>query len=296
MRISTLPTMHGEDVVIRLFNREQAELDLKALGFEDSTLRGLLDALRKPYGILLVTGPTGSGKTTTMYAALQILRSAERKIVTVEDPVEYQLDGINQVQVQSQIGLSFASSLRSILRHDPDVILIGEMRDRETAQIAIQAALTGHLVLSTLHTNNAASGATRLLDMGIEDYLLTSTVHGILAQRLIRTLCADCRQQDGSVSLLHESSCADDPPLTTAYRPGGCHKCRGSGYRGRTSVGEFLPMTDSIRRLVMERADASRIEKKAVEEGMLTLYQEGISKVRAGVTTPEELLRVTQDY
>ncbi|HEX4193783.1 MAG TPA: type II secretion system ATPase GspE [Stellaceae bacterium] len=295
LRISTMPTLHGEGVVMRILDRASLVHDLAALGFSDAMLAPFLGVLDRPQGILLVTGPTGSGKTTTLYTSLMRLNSTERKLFTVEDPIEYQLEGVNQIQVKPQIGLTFAQVLRSVLRQDPDIIMVGEMRDLETAQIAVQAALTGHLVLSTLHTNNAAGTITRLLDMGVEDYLVTSTVSGVLAQRLVRKLCAHCREAyeplPELVSQLHLPHAAGTRIL---YRPRGCEHCRG-GYRGRVGVFEFLPLTDEIRRLVLSHATVHDIHRAGAAEGMGSMYDDGIAKAIAGITSIEEVLRVTRD-
>ncbi len=298
LRVSTIPTMYGESVVIRLLDKEATVLDFKALGFEGKHLDQFLDVLALPHGIILITGPTGSGKSTTMYAALQQLNTSERKIITVEDPVEYQMEGVNQIQAKPQIGLTFASALRSIVRQDPDVIMIGEMRDLETARIAVQSALTGHLVLSTLHTNDAAGGVTRLLDMGLEEYLLTSTVNGILAQRLVRKLCPSCKQSyAASPEIINDLRLRRFVPEgdITLYKPVGCSNCSGMGYRGRLAIIEFLPMTDPIRKLIMAHEEAGAIQKLAVEEGMATLYENGLTKVVQGITTIEEVMRVTSE-
>ena len=296
LRISTMPTLHGEGVVMRILDRASLVHDLATLGFGDAMLAPFLGVLDRPQGILLVTGPTGSGKTTTLYTSLMRLNSSERKLFTVEDPIEYQLEGVNQIQVKPQIGLTFAQVLRSVLRQDPDIIMVGEMRDLETAQIAVQAALTGHLVLSTLHTNNAAGTITRLLDMGVEDYLVTSTVNGVLAQRLVRKLCTRCREAyqplPELVTQLRLPQATDTAPHL--YRARGCEECRG-GYRGRIGVFEFLPLTDKIRRLVLSRATAHDIHRAAIEEGMSSMYDDGIAKAIAGITSVEEVLRVTRD-
>ncbi|HEY3919299.1 MAG TPA: type II secretion system ATPase GspE [Stellaceae bacterium] len=296
LRISTMPTLHGEGVVMRILDRASLVHDLAALGFSDTMLAPFLRVLEHPQGILLVTGPTGSGKTTTLYTGLMRLNSSERKLFTVEDPIEYQLDGVNQIQVKPQIGLTFAQVLRSVLRQDPDIIMVGEMRDLETAQIAVQAALTGHLVLSTLHTNNAAGTITRLLDMGVEDYLVTSTVNGVLAQRLVRKLCPDCREAYRPLpefaGQLHLPRSAGTLP--TLYRPRGCERCQG-GYRGRIGVFEFLPLSDDIRRLVLAHATAQEIHRCGTEEGMRSMYDDGIAKAIAGITSIDEVLRVTRD-
>lgn len=298
LRVSSIPTMHGESVVIRLLDKENTVLDFAALGFAGEHLQQFIDVLALPHGIILITGPTGSGKSTTMYAALKQLNTSERKIITVEDPVEYQMEGVNQIQAKPQIGLTFAAALRSIVRQDPDVIMIGEMRDLETASIAVQSALTGHLVLSTLHTNDAAGGVTRLLDMGLEEYLLTSTVNGILAQRLVRRLCPHCKKSFiAPPELIEEVRLRRFVPEgdIVLYKPVGCSHCSGTGYRGRLAIIEFLKMTDPIRKLIMTHAEAGKIEKLAVEEGMQTLYENGLDKVLQGVTTLEEVMRVTSE-
>ena len=297
LRVSTIPTSHGESVVMRILDRESIVLDFDSLGFDAELKQRFVKDLEMPHGIILVTGPTGSGKTTTLYTALSQINTPERKIITVEDPVEYQLEGINQIQAQSSIGLDFAHALRAIVRQDPDVIMIGEMRDLETARIAIQSALTGHLVLSTIHTNDAAGGITRMLDMGVEDYLLTSTVNAILAQRLVRTLGDGARE---AVQLLPEVAAEMgfgeflDEDSYTVYRPVPTEE-NPTGYFGRTSILELLRMTDSIRRLVMQQATSGAIHDMAVQEGMRTMYQDGLLKCLQGVTTIEEVLRVTQE-
>jgi general secretion pathway protein E len=297
LRVSTVPTLHGEAVVMRILDRSSLVEDLSTLGFLKETLDPFLKVLDHPQGILLVTGPTGSGKTTTLYTSLMRLNSPERKLFTVEDPIEYQLEGVNQIQVKPQIGLTFAHILRSILRQDPDIIMVGEMRDLETAQVAVQAALTGHLVLSTLHTNSAAGTITRLLDMGVEDYLVTSTVNGVLAQRLVRKLCAHCRE---SYQALPELAAqlrlpADRGERPTLYRAKGCERCQGSGYFGRIAVLEFLALSDQIRRLVLNRVTAQEIHRAAAEAGMRSMYEDGIEKAMQGITSIEEVLRVTRD-
>lgn len=298
LRVSTIPTMYGESVVIRLLDKENTVFDFSALGFEGRHLQQFIDVLTQPHGIILITGPTGSGKSTTMYAALKVLNTSERKIITVEDPVEYQMEGVNQIQAKPQIGLTFASALRSIVRQDPDVIMIGEMRDLETARIAVQSALTGHLVLSTLHTNDAAGGVTRLLDMGLEEYLLTSTVNGILAQRLVRKLCNECKKpvvaSPEIVKELRLRRFVSEGDITL-YKPVGCSACNGMGYRGRMAIIEFLQMTDPLRKLIMAHEEAGTIQKLAVEEGMTTMFENGINKAVQGVTTIEEVMRVTSE-
>jgi len=297
LRVSTVPTSHGESVVMRILDRESIVLDFDSLGFDEQLKAKFTKQLQMPHGIILVTGPTGSGKTTTLYTALSALNTPERKIITVEDPVEYQLEGINQIQAKSSIGLDFAHALRAIVRQDPDVIMIGEMRDLETARIAIQSALTGHLVLSTIHTNDAAGGVIRMLDMGVEDYLLTSTVNSILAQRLVRTLVPAHREP---YEVLPEM--AQEIGLTQfgkqdkymVYRPVPTEEIP-SGYRGRTSILELLTMSDPIRRLIMRHGTAGEIQDLAVSEGMQTMYQDGLSKCLQGITTLDEVLRVTQE-
>lgn len=298
LRVSTVPTMYGESVVIRLLDKENMVFDFVTLGFTGRHSEQFLEVLAQPHGIILITGPTGSGKSTTLYAALKQLNTAERKIITVEDPVEYQLEGVNQIQAKPQIGLTFASALRSIVRQDPDVIMIGEMRDLETAKIAVQSALTGHLVLSTLHTNDAAGGVTRLLDMGLEEYLLSSTVNGILAQRLVRKLCSKCKQgHPASPELINDLKLRRYKPEgdILLYKPMGCPDCGGIGYRGRTAIIEFFRMTDPIRKLIMSHEEAGVIQKEAIKEGMRTMYEDGLAKVTEGVTTLEEVMRVTTE-
>jgi general secretion pathway protein E len=298
LRVSTIPTMYGESVVIRLLDKENTVFDFAALGFAGRHLQQFIEVLSQPHGIILITGPTGSGKSTTMYAALKQLNTSERKIITVEDPVEYQMEGVNQIQAKPQIGLTFASALRSIVRQDPDVIMIGEMRDLETARIAVQSALTGHLVLSTLHTNDAAGGVTRLLDMGLEEYLLTSTVNGILAQRLVRKLCPDCKKPyQASPEVIKELRLRRFVPDgdITLYKPVGCTSCGGMGYRGRMAIIEFLQMTDPLRKLIMAHEEAGAIQKLAIEEGMTTMFENGLTKAIQGNTTIEEVMRVTSE-
>jgi general secretion pathway protein E len=298
LRVATVPTLHGEGVTMRILDRSSLVEDFGVLGFEPDTLKRYLDLLDQPQGILLVTGPTGSGKTTTLYTSLLRLNTPEKKIFTVEDPIEYQLDGVNQVQVKPQIKLTFAEILRTLLRHNPDVIMIGEMRDFETAQIAIQAALTGHLVLSTLHTNNASSSINRLLDMKIDDYLVTSTVNGVMAQRLVRRLCEVCRKRRALLPEMVERlgmAALMNGREPTLYDAVGCEQCHGSGYRGQMAVIEVLALSDAIRRLVLNHAEAREIHRVAVEEGMRTMYHDGLLKAMAGTTTVEEVLRVTRD-
>ncbi|MBY4596660.1 type II secretion system ATPase GspE [bacterium BD-1] len=297
LRVSTVPTAHGESVVMRLLDRESVVLDFKALGFTDEFLADFVKVLEQPHGILLVTGPTGSGKTTTLYAALSQLNTPDVKIITVEDPVEYQIEGINQIQAKPQIGLDFAHALRSIVRQDPDIIMIGEMRDLETSRIAIQSALTGHLVLSTLHTNNAAGGITRMLDMGVEDYLLTSTVNGILAQRLVRRIePTHAERYEALPEVIEEFGLRRFQPEGPIhlYRPKPS-ALTPTGYLGRTTIMEFLVMDDSLRRLVMQHAGMGELEEAARARGMRTMYEDGLIKAMQGLTTIEEVLRVTQE-
>jgi general secretion pathway protein E len=298
IRVSTVPTMHGESLVMRLLNRESVVLDFDALGFAADTKARLQQVLKIPHGMLMVTGPTGSGKTTTLYTALNQLNTMERKLITVEDPVEYQLEGVNQIQVKPAIGLSFASALRSIVRQDPDVIMVGEMRDLETARICVQSALTGHLVLSTLHTNDAASSVTRLLEMGVEDYLLTSTLNAVIGQRLVRILCPHCKESYQPLpKLVRELKLA---PLAAGgpirlFRPVGCARCAGTGYHGRLAIQELLTMNDDIRKLVLGHADAGKIQDAAICHGMRTIYGDGLHKAMQGITHVEEVIRVTQE-
>jgi len=298
LRVSTTPSIHGESVVLRILDRGHLALDFATLGFDATLLTPFLEILRRPHGIVLVTGPTGSGKTTTLYTALTTLNSPDSKVLTVEDPVEYVLEGINQVQVMPQIGLTFASALRSFLRQDPDIMMIGEIRDLETAQIAVQAALTGHLVLSTVHTNDAASAMTRLLDMGIEDYLLTSTINGVLGQRLVRQLCPACKESYAAPPELAERlglvGLASSVHITL-WRSIGCPACNGTGFRGRTMILELMVITDAIRPLVLRHAEAREIQAMATEGGMQTMYVHGMRKALAGVTTVDEVVRVIRD-
>ncbi|WP_349292054.1 type II secretion system ATPase GspE [Pseudomonas sp. KB-10] len=300
LRVSTVPTMHGESVVMRILDKQSMTIDLDNIGLSAPILNDFKAVLERPNGIFLVTGPTGSGKTTTLYAALARLNTVDRKILTVEDPVEYQIQGVNQIQTASKLGLDFAGALRSILRQDPDVVMIGEMRDRETASIAIQAALTGHIVLSTLHTNDAPSAITRLLDMGMEDYLLTSTINAIMAQRLVRVLCSHCKrphemawqevEQMGSGHLLtHGQSEA-----VQVWDAHGCDACAHTGYRGRMGIHELLMMSDELRSLVIQHASSEAIYRLAREQGMRTMFEDGFMKALQGLTSVQEVLRVAQ--
>jgi general secretion pathway protein E len=293
LRVSTIPTVHGETVVLRILDRSAARIGLEHLGMSAGDLERFARLVARPHGILLVTGPTGSGKTTTLYTALSRLNTGERKILTVEDPVEYQLPGVSQVEVHPRIGLTFAAALRSMLRQDPDVIMVGEIRDRETAEIAVQAALTGHLVLSTLHTNDAPSAVTRLLDMGVEDYLVAATVEGIVAQRLVRRVCPDCAAPHRpDAELLARVGLGAQSTLRTGT---GCEKCDGTGYRGRLGIYEILMLSDRTRGLIVGRAPLDELRAAARADGMLTLRMDGTAKALQGETTLEEVLRVTSE-
>ncbi|HCB97708.1 MAG TPA: general secretion pathway protein GspE [Verrucomicrobiales bacterium] len=295
VRVSIIPMLHGEAVVMRLLRQDGSIPGLNQIGMAERELALFEQILEMPHGIFLVTGPTGSGKTTTLYTALNTINDTVRKIITVEDPVEYQIRGINQIQVSEKSGLTFARGLRAILRHDPDVVLIGEIRDEETARIAIQASLTGHLVFSTLHTNDAPSAMTRLIDMGIEPYLVASSLEGVLAQRLIRTLCTHCRVVDTSerVQTLRES--LKMAPETVLYQATGCQECRQTGYHGRRAVFEMMAISHPIRQKILQHCSSGELKQIAQKEGMRTLSQDGWRLVEAGVTTPDEILRVTKD-
>jgi len=295
IRVSTVPTIHGESIVMRLLDRSSVFLPFDRLGFSSGTARAFNTLIRRPHGILLVTGPTGSGKTTTLYAALDKINRPDLKIITVEDPVEYQLKGVNQIPVKPKIGLSFAAGLRHIVRQDPDVIMVGEIRDLETAEIAIQAALTGHLVFSTLHTNDAPSAVTRLQDMGCEPYLLSSVLNGVLAQRLVRRICQACRTPDHSDPAELLAIGVADVTGAELFRGKGCDDCRGTGYRGRSGIYELFGITEEVRSLIVRKASAGEIRRHAVENGMVTLREDGWARVCAGLTTVEEILRVTQE-
>jgi general secretion pathway protein E len=291
LRVSTLPTLYGESVVLRILDRSSIIVSLDTLGFAEDTLEGFSRLITKPYGMVLVTGPTGSGKTTTLYGALDKINSPDKKIITIEDPVEYQLFGVNQIHVKPAIGLTFANGLRSIVRQDPDVIMVGEIRDAETAEIAIQAALTGHLVFSTLHTNDAAGAVSRLLEMGVEDYLLASSLLGVLAQRLVRRVCEKCRRAVTlAAGVAHEVGSTGD-----VFEGSGCEECSRTGYRGRAGIYELLVMSDAVRQLILKRSSADVIRDAAVGEGMRTLREDGWRQVRTGVTTVAEVVRVTQE-
>ncbi|HAZ63641.1 MAG TPA: type II secretion system protein GspE [Armatimonadetes bacterium] len=297
LRISTVPTLYGESVVMRLLDRDAGLLSLAGLGFPETTRERFERLLKIPYGILLATGPTGSGKTTTLYAALQQVVSPTRKVITIEDPVEYQLDGVNQIAVRPKIGLSFAEGLRHILRQDPDVIMVGEIRDHETADIAIHAALTGHLVFSTLHTNDSAGAVARLLDMGIEPFLVASSLEGVLAQRLVRRLCPACKAPHAptSAELYDMGNLADESRQHTIFRPVGCDECRGTGYRGRVGLIELLVVDDEIQELILRRASSAAIRESAQARGLVTLREEGWRHAFAGLTSIDEVTRVTHE-
>jgi len=297
IRISMIPMLRGEGVVMRILDKEQMQFSLRGLGMDDDVYRSFSRLIKQPHGILLVTGPTGSGKTTTLYSALDEIKNEETKIITTEDPIEYQLDGINQIQVHPKVGLTFSASLRSILRHDPDVVLVGEIRDLETAENAVQASLTGHLVFSTLHTNDAAGAFMRMVDMGVEPFLVCSTVEGVMAQRLVRVLCKDCRE----LFMPSKGDVPDDFPLAeclsngkTLYRPVGCRRCRGTGYRGRLGLFELLRTDDEVRQLAGQGAPTHAIHQAAIDSGMRSLREDGWRKVRRGITTIDEVLRVTK--
>ena len=297
LRISTVPTMYGESVVIRLLERAQIFTQLNALGFPPGVLEHFNEMISKPHGMILVTGPTGSGKTTTLYGALQKINDPGKKIITIEDPVEYQLSGVNQIQVKPQIGLTFANGLRSIVRQDPDIIMVGEIRDAETAEIAVQAALTGHLVFSTLHTNDAAGAISRLLEMGVQDYLLASSLLGVLAQRLVRRLCPNCRREIPFAGLDSQDPVwgHNGEAPRTVWEAVGCEACSMTGYLGRVGIFELLPATSEMCKVILQRADAGSIRNLAVQLGMRLLRDDGWEKVRQGVTTLAEVLRVTRE-
>ncbi len=293
VRVSTLPAMHGESVVMRLLDRGQSIRSLEEMGMPPDDRRVWEELLHRPHGMVLVTGPTGSGKTTTLYGALATLNRPDRKLITVEDPVEYQLTGVNQVAVKSAIGLTFAAALRSMLRQAPDVIMVGEIRDPETAQIAVQAALTGHLVLSTLHTNDAPSAVTRLIDMGVAPFLVASTIQGVLAQRLVRRICADCRVTEDATA--DEREFLGAPDVSQVIRSTGCRVCHDTGFLGRIGIFEILRVTDTLRRLIVTKPSASKIREQAQQEGMRSLRGDGCAKVREGLTTVAEILRAVVD-
>jgi type IV pilus assembly protein PilB len=297
IRLATLPTVYGEKVVLRILDKTQALLQLSDLGFQEEAFKRYQQSFRKPYGAILVTGPTGSGKSTTLYATLNILNEIDRNIITVEDPVEYRLAGANQIQVNIKAGLTFASALRSILRADPDIVLIGEIRDRETAMIAVEAALTGHLVLSTLHTNDAAAAITRLTEMEVETFLVASALDCVVAQRLARVLCERCKE--GFVAEPKELLEAGLPEWRIAevkelFRPVGCSACANTGYRGRMGLYEVMPVTEEIERLTVERSSSDHIRAVAIEQGMSTLREDGLDKAIGGTTSLQEIARVVK--
>ncbi len=295
VRVSVIPMMHGEGIVMRVLDKGAMEFELRSLGMSEAIYAQVRELIQLPHGIVLVTGPTGSGKTTTLYSSLLEIRSESIKIITTEDPGEYQLEGINQIQVQPKIGLTFGSSLRSILRHDPDVVLVGEIRDLETAENAIQASLTGHLVFSTLHTNDAASAFARLVDMGAESFLVASTVEAVMAQRLVRTLCPDCKEEFRPAAAdLPTDFPRDQLQGGAIFRSSGCRRCRQSGYIGRLGIFELLVANDRLRQLAHDRASIWEIMKAAVQDGLITLRQDGWDKVLRGVTTVDEILIVTK--
>ena len=294
MRVSTLPGVHGESVVLRILDRGDTEVDLQQLGMPEQVLQSYQKLITHPHGMILITGPTGSGKTTTLYATLEKINNEKQKIITVEDPVEYQLEGITQIQANASIGLSFAAGLRSIVRQDPDILMVGEIRDHETAEITIESALTGHLVFSTLHTNDAAGAVTRLQDMGVEGYLISSSLLAIQAQRLVRRVCTGCSNNyelSPDEAIVLGTSKNDCPSIR---RGSGCERCGNTGYRGRVGLYELLLMSDSIRHHIASGADANVIREQAISEGMETLRQDAMEKLKAGLTTPEEVVRVTR--
>jgi type II secretory ATPase GspE/PulE/Tfp pilus assembly ATPase PilB-like protein len=295
IRVSVIPMLHGEAVVMRLLRQNAALRGMGELGLDARELKSFRRVLGLPHGIILVTGPTGSGKTSTLYTALNEINDAVRKIITIEDPIEYQLKGINQIQVSEKAGLTFARGLRSILRHDPDVILIGEIRDQETAQIAVQASLTGHLVFSTLHTNDAPGALTRLVDMGVEPYLVASSLEAVLAQRLVRLLCPRCKQEDTSVTAQAFRAQLELGAGSPIFRAVGCRECRQTGYHGRRAIFEWMDSNNEIRQLILKNSSSDVIREVASRSGMRTLAEDGWRLVRLGVTTPEEVLRVTKD-
>jgi len=294
VRVSVIPMIFGEGVVMRILDKASVLFTLPELGLDEETFGQFQTLITKPHGILLVTGPTGSGKTTTLYAALNAIVGPEKKVITTEDPVEYNLEGVNQIPVDHKVGMSFAMGLRAILRHDPDVVMIGEIRDLETAQAAIQASLTGHLVLSTLHTNDAASAATRLIDMGVEPFLVSSTLSGAMAQRLVRVICPECKTEldPGGVKLPKTVIFSESDKM---YHGSGCRQCRNSGYRGRLGLYELLMMNEELGEKIIERVAASELVRIGRANGMRLLSEDGWVKVRRGVTTPEEVMRVTAE-
>jgi len=295
IRLSTLPTIYGEKSVMRLLDKSSMLLDINDLGMPDHAKNEIVRMVKKPFGMILITGPTGSGKTTTVYTVLNKINTLSKNIVTVEDPVEYKLNIINQVQVNPKVGVTFADSLRTILRQDPDIVMIGEIRDRETAEIAINAALTGHLVISTLHTNDAAGTISRLLDMGIEPFLISSSINCVVGQRLVRKVCASCK-----VPYTPESEVLDEFGIksgdkTTLYKGEGCKNCRDTGYKGRVGIYEVMTVTDEIRREILKKADSATLRSTALKHGFKPLREDGVSKVLEGITTMEEVMQATQE-
>jgi len=295
VRVSVIPMLYGEGVVLRLLDKASLFFSLEQLGMDEHTLAMFRGLISRPHGIFLVTGPTGSGKTTTLYAALEKVRSPGLKIITIEDPIEYQLDGVNQIQVHTSIGLNFAEGFRRVLRHDPDIVMVGEIRDRDTAEIAIQAAMTGHLVFSTLHTNDAVSSLTRLVHMGVEPYLVASSVEGVMAQRLVRVICPQCREEDRSAEHVAELEALTNRSDTKLWHGAGCQHCRNTGYYGRQGIFELVAIDDKIRDMVLERAGSYQLKQYATEHGARSLRQAAWLKVAAGVTTLAELYRVTKE-
>jgi general secretion pathway protein E len=294
MRVSTLPGVHGESIVLRILDRGDVSVSLDQLGMPTDVLRSYTQLIQQPHGIILVTGPTGSGKTTSLYATLEKINTGTQKIITIEDPVEYQLEGVTQIHVNAKIGLTFAAGLRSIVRQDPDIIMVGEIRDRETAEIAIESALTGHLVFSTLHTNDAAGAITRLQDMGIDTYLISSSMLAVMAQRLVRKICVHCAQED-PLSEEEESLLGLSRRNAPVIRRGhGCERCAHTGYRGRLGLYELLNISDEVRHVIGGGGDANQIRHQATKEGMRTLRQDALNKLYEGITTPEEIVRVTR--
>jgi len=291
IRVSTIPTIYGESIVMRLLDRDTYFITLTDIGFDEALIEKYESIINRPYGMILITGPTGSGKTTTLYASLDRINSPEKKIITIEEPVEYLMRGINQIQVRPKIGLTFASGLRHIVRQDPDIIMVGEVRDLETAGISIHAALTGHLIFSTLHTNDAPGAITRLMDMGVENYLVSSTLIGVMAQRLVRRVCPDCKEKFKAADNIRAELSAD---IHEVWKGKGCSNCLGTGYRGRIAIFELLLVDDAIRDLVMSHATVREIKDKAIALGMRTLRQDGIEKIKKGITTVDEVMRVTQ--
>jgi type IV pilus assembly protein PilB len=293
VRVVTLPSVHGESVVMRILDKDNARLDLERLGMQEAELDRFRRAFRKAHGAVLVTGPTGSGKSTSLYAAINELNEREKNIITIEDPVEYQLDGVTQVQINPKAGLSFATGLRSMMRADPDILMVGEIRDRETAQIAIEGALTGHMVLSTLHTNDAPAAVTRLIEMGIEPFLIASAIDCVVAQRLARTLCSNCKKRVMLPAAVVQDHGFNAPYDIEAYEPVGCTRCGGTGYRGRVGLYEVMTVSEEIRSLTLARSSSEQIGLVAAQEGMRRLREDGLDKVKSGQTSIAEVARIT---